>query len=77
MRYVNNLSHIELACFAWASGPGRPCLGETGMASLVKVRVPHPQRRLKERLDAPPERAHRVKKRYRRRPKHPKRSTED
>ena len=36
-----------------------------------KVRVPNPAKPVKGRLDAPPKQVHRVKKRYRRRAKHP------
>lgn len=40
------------------------------MAKVGSVRVPNPKRVSKGRLDAPPERVHGSKKRYRRRPKH-------
>jgi hypothetical protein len=43
----------------------------------VKVRVPNPAKPPKERLDAPPERPHKVRKRYRRRPKHREAPHED
>ena len=42
------------------------------MGSRGKVRVPNP-RKVKARLDARGVRVHRVRKRYRRRPKHPER----
>jgi hypothetical protein len=42
-----------------------------------KVRVPNPAQPVKGRLDAPPAKAHRSKKRYRRRPKHPHRDADD
>jgi hypothetical protein len=39
-----------------------------------KLRVPNPAKpRRRRRLDAPPEKVHRNRKKYRRRPKHPKR----
>jgi len=44
---------------------------ESDMAGRVKVRVPNPAKPLKGRLDAPPAQPHLVKKKYRRRPKHP------
>jgi len=37
----------------------------------VKVRVPNPDKPVKGRLDAPPAKPHRNRKKYRRRPKHP------
>ncbi len=37
-----------------------------------KVRVPNPWKPQPGRLDAPPAKTFRVKKKYRRRPKHPK-----
>ena len=37
----------------------------------AKLRVPNPAKPVKGRLDAPGEKVHRPKKRYRRRPKHP------
>jgi hypothetical protein len=40
------------------------------------LRVPNPKKAVKGRLDAPGARAHRVKKQYRRRPKHPLRQAE-
>lgn len=43
---------------------------------VEKVRVPNPGKPGKRRLDAPPAKAHRVAKRYRRRPKHPKKDVE-
>lgn len=36
-----------------------------------RVAVPNPEKPVKGRLDAPPAKAHRPKKGYRRRPKHP------
>ena len=66
-----------VARFRLGHGPGRSCLGETSVTGDVKVRVPNPAKPRKERLDAPPERLHRVKKRYRRRPKHPEAPHED
>lgn len=36
-----------------------------------KVVVPNPEKPQKERLDAPPAKPHRNRKKYRRRPKHP------
>ena len=42
-----------------------------GAGKARKVRVPNPAKPVKGRLDAPPKQVHRVKKRYRRRPKHP------
>jgi hypothetical protein len=44
------------------------------MAGREKLRVPNPAKPGKGRLDAPPERLHQVKKKYRRRPKHPGRA---
>jgi hypothetical protein len=44
--------------------------GESRVAEERKLRVPNPAQPPKGRLDAPPARAHRVKKKYRRRPKH-------
>jgi hypothetical protein len=41
------------------------------VASRDKLRVPNPRKPLKGRLDAPGGKVHRVRKRYRRRPKHP------
>ena len=41
-----------------------------GAGKARKVRVPNPAKPVKGRLDAPPKQVHRVKKRYRRRPKH-------
>jgi len=38
---------------------------------VEKLRVPNPAKAPKKRLDAPPAKAHRSKKGYRRRPKHP------
>ena len=40
------------------------------LARPQKVRVPNPAKPVKERLDAPPAKAHRSKKAYRRKPKH-------
>jgi len=37
----------------------------------TKLRIPNPAKPPKGRLDAPPARPHRVKKKYRRKPKHP------
>jgi hypothetical protein len=45
----------------------------TAMAGSEKVRVPNPRKPRKERLDAPPAKPHRNRKKYRRRPKHPAR----
>ena len=42
-----------------------------------KLRVPNPAKPGKGRLDAPPAKAHRSKKAYQRRPKHPPRSTDE
>lgn len=42
-----------------------------GAGKARKVRLPNPGKPMKGRLDAPPKKVHRVKKRYRRRPKHP------
>jgi hypothetical protein len=44
------------------------------MAGERKVRVPNPAKPPKGRLDAPPVKPHLVKKKYRRRPKHPGRA---
>ena len=46
------------------------------MGSRGKVRVPNPSK-VKGRLDARGVKVHRVKKRYRRRPKHPGARLED
>lgn len=42
-----------------------------GAGKARKVRLPNPGKPMKGRLDAPAKQVHRVKKRYRRRPKHP------
>jgi hypothetical protein len=47
------------------------------MARTERVRVPNPKKPVKGRLDAPPAKAHRSKKGYRRRPKHPGREGAD
>ena len=60
----------KLASFAWASGPGA-FVGGFDVGRSERVRVPNPDKVPKGRLDAPPGRPHRKKKRYRRRPKHP------
>ena len=73
------LSIISLDVFAWAGGLGAAVsagLGGSAMARIGRVRVPNPAKPPKGRLDAPPERAHRSKKRYRRRPKHPRRAAD-
>ena len=41
------------------------------------MRVPNPGKPQPGRLDAPPGKAHRVNKKYRRRPKHPKRELDE
>jgi hypothetical protein len=52
--------------------------GEGGaMSRTERVRVPNPRKPGKARLDAPPAKVHRSRKKYRRRPKHPKRETLD
>jgi len=43
---------------------------------VEKVRVPNPARAAKQRLDAPPLKAHQSKKAYRRKPKHPGEGTD-
>jgi len=43
---------------------------------VEKVRVPNPARAAKKRLDAPPAKAHKSKKAYRRKPKHPGEATD-
>jgi hypothetical protein len=43
---------------------------------VVKVRVPNPAKAAKKRLDAPPAKAHRSRKAYRRKPKHPGEETD-
>ncbi len=52
---------------------GPYCFGGEVVGSRAKLRVPNPKKPVKGRLDAPAERVHPVKKRYRRRPKHPER----
>lgn len=52
-------------------------LGEAAMSRTERVRVPNPRKPGKARLDAPPAKVHRSKKRYSRRPKHRKRETLD
>ena len=47
------------------------------MSRTERVRVPNPRKPGKARLDAPPAKVHRAKKKYRRRTKHPKRETLD
>ena len=47
------------------------------MSRTERVRVPNPRKHSKGRLDAPPAKVHRSKKKYRRQPKHPKRETLD
>ena len=47
------------------------------MARGEKVRVPNPDKPGKVRLDAPPAKAHKSKKSYRRKPKHPLRSPDE
>ncbi|MEK7668589.1 MAG: hypothetical protein AAB409_08065 [Gemmatimonadota bacterium] len=46
------------------------------MSGSEKIRVPNPAKPPKGRLDAPPTRPYRKKKRYRRRLKHPQSETE-
>ena len=46
------------------------------MASREKLRVPNPKKPVKGRLDALGEKVHRVRKRYRRRAKHPLRESD-
>ncbi|MGD0991594.1 MAG: hypothetical protein ABR998_03915 [Gemmatimonadales bacterium] len=46
------------------------------MASREKLRVPNPKKPVKGRLDARGEKVHRVRKRYRRRAKHPLRESD-
>jgi hypothetical protein len=43
------------------------------VARTERVKVPNPRKAVKKRLDAPPAKAHRSKKAYRRRSKHPSR----
>jgi len=71
-KQAGNINIKELRLF------GRPSdlaavasMCESDMAGRVKVRVPNPAKPLKGRLDAPPVKPHLVKKKYRRRPKHP------
>ena len=61
---------LERSTAARGVVPGRSCRG-VSMARARKVRVPNPAKPSKGRLDAPPEKVHRPKTRYRRRPKHP------
>ncbi|HWO89809.1 MAG TPA: hypothetical protein VNL98_11755 [Gemmatimonadales bacterium] len=41
------------------------------MSQPRKLRVPNPAKPVRGRLDAPAEKVHRSKKKYRRKPKHP------
>jgi hypothetical protein len=41
------------------------------VGTKAKLRVPNPEKPVKGRLDAPGVKVHRVKRKYRRRPKHP------
>jgi hypothetical protein len=72
-KQANNINFKDLRLFSWPLGleHGHQCLCESGMAGRTKVRVPNPAKPLKGRLDAPPAQPHLVKKKYRRRPKHP------
>lgn len=47
------------------------------MARGEKVRVPNPGKPQSGRLDAPPAKPHVVKKKYRRKPKHPLRTQDE
>jgi hypothetical protein len=48
----------------------------TGKKDKLKVRVPNPKAPVKERLRTPAHKVHRSAKQYRRREKHPHRSTD-
>lgn len=66
--------HLRLNSWPLGLEHGLECLCESGMAGRTKLRVPNPAKVPKGRLDAPPAQPHRVKKKYRRRPKHPGRA---
>ena len=68
---ANLLIDKNLAANSWP-GTVRALLSQGGaVGSRAKLRVPNPNKPVKGRLDAGGVKVHRVKRRYRRRPKHP------
>jgi hypothetical protein len=67
-----SLQNNNIATFQPSGDGFRASLEASGdMARTERVRVPNPKKPGKGRLDAPPAKAHRPKKAYRRRAKHP------